>query len=943
MPKNKVHRDGFAFRKLAICLLCSIGFALPQVAFAIDAKASKYYEDALVRYEKKDLDGAIIQLKNALQVDKNMLPVQMLLGKALLQNGDVVAAEVAFNEALRLGVNRAEVVIPLGQAFIAQGKLVPLLQQQQFNPAGLPPAVQMQVILMRAAVNADLGDPRSALKLIDEARALDPQSAASWLAEVPVRVRMAQFKEAALAAERGLALAPGLAEAWYQKGSVQHSRGDLQGAVVSYDKAVAIDAGRIDVRVARVGIYIDLGQTKEATSELTKLRELSPGEPRVAYLQALMAERDNRPVDARTALKQVVGLIDPVPADYLRYRPQLLMLNGLAHFGLNEKEKAKQYLEGFQKAQGTSAATKILAQIYLSESNLDRAIEVLETYLNAQPTDGQAMTMLGTALMAKGQNARATALMKKALLTQDAPALHTVLGISLIRGGQASSGIVELESAYKKNPKQTNAATALINVYLQTGQSAKAVVVAEELVKQQPGNAEFFNLLGMAQGQSRNLTAARAAFEQSLKLLGTYVPPSLNLARLDIAIKAYDAASARLAALLKVDARNAEAMAEMATLSERTGKLPDAQRWLEKASDVSGPKEVRWHLALSDFHLRNGQGAAALDAGKKALSKLPDDLNALMAVAKAYLAVGDAAAAKGLLTQATKAADYNAAPQVQIAVLQLAVNNLPGAAYSLEKALSGQADYLPAQVLTAEVELRQGDPAKAEKRAREIVSKNPKRAVGYSLLGDIAMSRGQNAVALDNYRRAHQMEPSTDTVLRLLRALGNQDGGKAAAQLAEQWTKAHPQDLQTQKALADGYARSGNLPLARQAYERALKIAPDDADVLNNLANVLLLLKDPGAVKVAEQAVAKSPGNALAIDTLGWVLFKNGQADRALQLLRDARLRQPGNPEIGYHLAAALAQAGRKAEAKSELEAALKPGLAFDGSEQAKALLKTLN
>ncbi|WP_342618773.1 XrtA/PEP-CTERM system TPR-repeat protein PrsT [Rhodoferax sp. GW822-FHT02A01] len=943
MPHTTAQLSERMLRHIALALLCSLNLLTPHAALATDAKASKYYEDALVRYEKKDLEGAIIQLKNALQIDKNMLPVQMLLGKALLQSGDVVAAEVAFNEALRLGVNRAEVVIPLGQAYMAQGKLVPLLQQQQFNPAGLPPAVQIQVLLLRAAANSDLGDTRNALKNIEEARAIDPKSASSWLAEVPIRIRALQFKEAAAAADRGMALAPDSAEAWYQKGSVQHSTGDLTGAVASYSKALSIDADRVDVRVARVGIYVDLGQKKEATSEVTQLVGLLPGEPRVAYLQALLAEQDNRPVDARTALKEVVNLIDPVPPDYLRYRPQLLMLNGLAHYGLNEREKAKQYLEAFQKVQGNSAATKILAQIYLSEPNIDRAIEVLETYLKAQPTDSQAMTMLGSALMVKGQNARATTLMKKALQTQDAPGLRTVLGMSLIRSGQSGSGISELESAYKKNPKQTGAATALLNMYLKAGQTAKAIAVAEDLVKQQPTNAEFFNLLGMARGQSRNYPAARTAFEQSLKLVSTYIPPSLNLARLDIATKAYDAATKRLNDVLKVDPRNAEAMAEMAIISERTGKLPEAQRWLEKAVDVSGPKEQRWNLALSDFHLRNANASAALDAAKSASAKGPEELSVLMAYAKAQLAVGDIAAAKNLLMTATKLADYDPAKQVQIAMLQLAANNLPGASYSLDKALSGQADFLPAQALMAEVDLRQGDQAKAEKRAREIIASQPKRAVGYSLLGDISMARGQKAAALDNYRKAHQLEPSTETLLRLSRAMGDQDGGKAAAQLAEQWTKTHPKDIISQKALADGYARSGNLPQARLAYERVLKLDPDDAEALNNLANILLLLNDSGAIKIAEQAVAKNPGNAGTIDTLGWILFKNGQPDRALQLLRDARLRQPGNPEIAYHLAAALAQAGRKAEAKAELESALRSGSSFDGADQAKTLLKSLN
>ena len=42
-----------------------------------------------------------MQLKNALQIDKNMLQVQILLGKALLQNGEAIPAEGVLTEALR--------------------------------------------------------------------------------------------------------------------------------------------------------------------------------------------------------------------------------------------------------------------------------------------------------------------------------------------------------------------------------------------------------------------------------------------------------------------------------------------------------------------------------------------------------------------------------------------------------------------------------------------------------------------------------------------------------------------------------------------------------------------------------------------------------------------------------------------------------------------------
>ena len=248
--------------------------ALPLQGWAqANVQASRYYEDALVRFEKRDMPGAIIQLKNALKIDKNMLPVHVLLGKALLANSDVVAAEVAFDEALRLGVNRVEVVVPLARATLAQGKAKELLEQPRFADAGLPALVKAELLLIKASAAGDLGDARTALKFIEDARAIEPGRPGTWLAEVPVRLRARQVREATAAADKAIEMAPGSAEALYLRGTIAHMQTNLPAALAYYDKALKAQPTHTEALVSRAGLLMDLGRWPDAARDVAELRK----------------------------------------------------------------------------------------------------------------------------------------------------------------------------------------------------------------------------------------------------------------------------------------------------------------------------------------------------------------------------------------------------------------------------------------------------------------------------------------------------------------------------------------------------------------------------------------------------------------------------------------------------------------------------------------------
>lgn len=930
-------------RILAWIIALFAAVVMPSAFAATNPAASRYYEDALQRFDKKDYAGAIIQLKNALQVDKNFLPVHLLLGKALLEQNQPNAAEAALQEALRLGASREEVVVPLARALEASGKARQLLDDERFAEKDLSASTRFELLMLKAGAADDLGDGRVAMQLLEKARALDATSMQTWLAEARLRIRTRQFPEALAAVNKALELAPGKAEPLYVRGSLAHTQGDLKGALSHYDKALQDNPEFVEALVSRAGLLLDLNRPTDVRKDLDALLKVDPKDPRGAYLASLLAEREGRAADAKAELAKVTALLSPIPVEALRYRPQLLMLGGLAHFGLDETEKAKPYLEGVLRSQPGSPAAKLLAQIHVKQGNFDRAIEALDAYLRQHPLDSQATLLLASAHSAQGRHTRAVVILRAAIQQRPRPELQHALGMALMRSGQFAGALTELEAAHKANPRSSAIGTSLAALYLQLGRAAEAAKVAELANAAQRDQPGLLFLLGKARAEAGDAKGARTALEAAIKADPRFVDPVVELARLELRTGAAASAKSRITAALERAPKHPELLSLVGQLMVGEGRLDEAQRWFEKADDHSAAGMTDHGMRLVEFHLAYGQVDRAREAFKRVTAKVPDAPRVLVQQARIELAADDARAAKSTLSRASTGASSDAGLLVAIAELQLAAQDAPGAVHSAGKALKEQPQYVGAQVVLARAELAQGDLAAAEQRARELTSKLPKAGVGHSLLGEIALARKQDAGALAAFRRAHELDRSQSTLLQVFGLLVRSQPAESI-RLAEQWVKQRPADAVVWRALADAHARAADWNAARRSYEAVLKIRPDDAEAMNNLTHVLLAQKDPpGAVKMAERALALKPTAAHIIGTLGWAAHKAGQNDRALQHLRDARLRDPESGQTRYYLGATLAAMGRIGEAKTELAAAVKSTRSFGTQKDAQALLGTLN
>ncbi len=104
--------------------------------------------------------------------------------------------------------------------------------------------------------------------------------------------------------------------------------------------------------------------------------------------------------------------------------------------------------------------------------------------------------------------------------------------------------------------------------------------------------------------------------------------------------------------------------------------------------------------------------------------------------------------------------------------------------------------------------------------------------------------------------------------------------------------------------LATVYYAQGNFESAAEHYENAIKIRPDSAEALNNLA-YLYTEKNSNiekAIAMAEAAVQLEKNNASYIDTLGWAYYRNGDHEKALALLLKANQLVPGQGEVLLHV-----------------------------------------
>ena len=296
--------------------------------------------------------------------------------------------------------------------------------------------------------------------------------------------------------------------------------------------------------------------------------------------------------------------------------------------------------------------------------------------------------------------------------------------------------------------------------------------------------------------------------------------------------------------------------------------------------------------------------------------------------------------------------DDNAANRFEYAVLLMTAQRNDAAAEQLEM-LAAKTESKPAALrLLGLLEFQQGHFEAADARFKQVLRTSEFLDDAFYYLAVIADRNGDSERALRLYSQVQHGDNVLPALLRAAAILYMHGAPAAADELLDRLGEDEPQRVpEVINTRARIYADSGELPKAYEVLRKGLEAYPDSVelryarasvyedegkikDALRELASVLKdRPQDPAAMnalgftladhsqslskarKLIERAHTAAPKNAAILDSLGWVLFRQGHDAEALPYLRAAYTDDRGG-DIAAHLGEVLWQQGKRDEAQ---------------------------
>lgn len=326
------------------------------------------------------------------------------------------------------------------------------------------------------------------------------------------------------------------------------------------------------------------------------------------------------------------------------------------------------------------------------------------------------------------------------------------------------------------------------------------------------------------------------------------------------------------------------------SILQRMGREQEALSWLEKKLAMNGENDFNLRMAYARLLMEVRQFGKALDQFELLVDREPENIDVLYALGLLYLQSNRLEEAETLFTKLSVQEHLTDTSNYYLGRIAEEKRLYDEAGAWYQGVYKGE-HYFDAQVRLAMLLARKGQVDEARNHLQSIRSRSGQQAlVIVQAEGDLLIQAGRYEEAIAVYTEALE------------------DG--------------YNPDLLYARAMAA--EKTGRLDLLEQDLRAILEREPDHAQALNALGYTLADATDrhAEAYELIKKALELRPNDFYILDSMGWVLYRLGRLDEAIDYLRKAlNIRQ--DPEIAAHLGEVLWVRGEREQAKEVWETAL--------------------
>lgn len=342
-----------------------------------------------------------------------------------------------------------------------------------------------------------------------------------------------------------------------------------------------------------------------------------------------------------------------------------------------------------------------------------------------------------------------------------------------------------------------------------------------------------------------------------------------------------DGALALVQHLLEQEPDNEPSLLLRVQILEQQGNIKAAQTALDDALFLlPNSKQLRLHA----IQLWAGEDLTRTRQELATLAKLfPQDDMLMYSLALISVEVGMPDYAEKLLQNLLDSPTHSADAHYQLAKLMEQTNDIARAEKHYRQVRSGQ-HMLNAAAHVSDLMLAQNRLPEARLYLRQLRLEQPDQAAAiYQVESELLVQANQLEQAYDLLNNALEEMPGNSQLLYALSLVSE---------------------------------RRGNIAMAEQSLRTILENNPNNAMVLNALGYSLTnhTSRYDEAQMLIRRALKLNPDDPATLDSLGWVLFHQGELEEALVYLQRAMSALP-DPEVAAHLGEVLWTLGRRDEA----------------------------